>query len=302
MNVMANTETPTRSPEDIHSIRKLIDDHPSWSRRQISQELATLWNWRAANGTLRDMACRTYLLKLHRRNFICLPSPRKTANNDYRRWNIPDIVHTTDPIHAPLADLQPLQILPVRDHRQQRQLIKCLIHRYHYLGYRGSPGETLAYLVYDRQQRLLACLLFGAAAWSLKPRDQFIGWNADVRKQNLSFIVNHQRFLILPWVQSYNLASHILGQIAHRIGADYQHYFAHPVYLLETFVHPQKFRGTCYQAANWIDLGPTTGRTRNDRYTTIHQPVKDIYVYPLTRQFQPLLAFNHSSALPASSP
>jgi len=300
MNVIGNPETSTIPADHISGIRKLIDDHPTWSRRQISQELAARWNWRAANGVLRDMACRTHLLKLHRRNLICLPSPRRSANNDYRRWTIPDVPHTTDPIQAPLADLQPLHIIPVREDPLQRQLLKCLIHRYHYLGYRGSPGESLAYLVYDRQQRLLACLLFGAAAWRLKPRDQFIGWNATIGKQNLPLIVNNQRFLVLPWVQSCHLASHVLGQIAHRIAADYQRYFAHPVYLLETFVHPQKFRGTCYQAANWIYLGQTTGRTRYDRYSTIQQPCKDIYVYPLTSQFQSLLAETRSSPLPLS--
>jgi len=272
--------------EKIELIKSLISSNPSWNRRRLSVELATRWDWRAPNGTLRDIACRQYLLKLHRCGSINLPPPQRPSNNDHRRWKIPEIVHNKTPIQAPLAELQPLHVCPVRDRQEDRRLIKCLIDRYHYLGYRGSPGETLSYLIYDRHQRLLACLIFGAAAWSGQARDQFIGWDPSTRRQNLFLVVNNQRFLILPWVQCPSLASHILSLVCKRLSRDYLFYFKHPVYLAETFIDSEKFHGTCYRAANWIYLGQTKGRTRNDRFTSIVASIKNIYVYPLNRRFK----------------
>ncbi len=298
MDAIVNAQSQLNSPDDIEIIQELIRTNPTWNRRRLSRELASLWNWRAPNGTLRDMACRTYLLKLHRRGSITLPTPQKPANNDHRRWKIPDVPHSKTPIETPLKDLTPLIITPVRTNLEHRNLIKCLIHRYHHLGYRGSPGESLYYLIQDCRLRTVACLIFGAAAWSLKERDRLIGWDKNARKQNLPSIINNQRFLILPWVKCVNLASHILGQIAKRIAVDYQHYFNHPVYLLETFVQTERFHGTCYQAANWICLGQTTGRTRNDRYSTIKDPIKDIYIYPLQKNFRQLLVNHKLDSLP----
>jgi hypothetical protein len=272
--------------EKIEIIKAFISSNPSWNRRRLSIELATRWDWRAPNGALRDMACRQYLLKLHRRGSITLPNPQRPSNNDHSRWKIPEIAHNNTPIHAPLAELQPLHLCLVRNKQEDRLLIKCLIDQYHYLGYRGSPGETLSYLIYDRHQRLLACLVFGAAAWSGQARDRFIGWDPSTRRQNLFLIVNNQRFLILPWVQSPSLASHILSLVCKRLSSDYLFYFNHPVYLVETFIDSEKFLGTCYRAANWIYLGQTKGRTRNDRFTSIKAPIKNVYVHPLNRRFK----------------
>ena len=144
----------------------------------------------------------------------------------------------------------------------------------------------MKYLVRDQLGRPLSCVLFGSAAWKTEPRDQFIGWDAVTRERNLMYLTNNTRFLILPWVTVPHLASHLLSQLSHRLSSDWDAKYGHPIYLIETFVERMRFRGTCYQAANWICTGPTKGRTRNDRYTTIEAPVKDVYVYPLHKCFR----------------
>jgi hypothetical protein len=138
----------------------------------------------------------------------------------------------------------------------------------------------------DNNRTPLACLLFGSAAWKTRPRDSFIDWTSATRKRNLHFITNNMRFLILPWVKVPHLASHILGRIAKRISSDWVEKYGHPIYLLETFVERDRFRGTSYRAANWMCVGHTRGRTRNDRDNSIRVPVKDIYLYPLCRDFR----------------
>jgi hypothetical protein len=132
-------------------------------------------------------------------------------------------------------------------------------------------------------------LLFGAAAWKIAPRDAFIGWEAQTQQRRLHLLTNNMRFLILPWVRAANLASHILTGVAKRISADWMKKYGHPVYLLETFVARERFEGTCYRAANWVYVGHTKGRTRNDRYSQIRVPIKDVYLCPLTRNFRQLL-------------
>jgi hypothetical protein len=160
---------------------------------------------------------------------------------------------------------------------------RYLVH-HHYLGYRGPIGENRGYLIQSSTGVDLACLLFGAAAWQCAPRDRWIGWSAEQRAQRLPFIANNSRFVILPWVRVPHLASHILSRVVRRIAADWQQRYRHPIHLLESFVQPDRFRGACYQAANWVCVGQTTGRTRqNQRYrdNAVHAPVKDVYLYAL---------------------
>ena len=164
------------------------------------------------------------------------------------------------------------------------QLFRRYLAQHHYLSYGGPIGENLGYLIRSCAGVELACLLFGAAAWQCAGRDQWIGWSTEQRAAGLQFIANNSRFLILPWVRVEHLASHILAQIARRIAADWQKRYHHAIHLLETFVQPDRFRGTCYQAANWIRVGQTTGRTRQSRRqrdNLVHAPRKDIYLYPL---------------------
>jgi hypothetical protein len=266
----------------------LISENPSWHRKQLSIEICQLWNWRTANGQLKDMACRNFLLKLERLGHILLPPPLKSANNSLRHRTFQPVLHSRSPIVAELQTLTPIHITPVAK-GEPDDLFKTFLSLYHYLGYHGPVGENIKYMAFDRHDNSLACLLFGAAAWKIAPRDAFIGWDAETRKCNLHLLTNNMRFLILPWVRVPHLASHLLGQIAKRISADWIQKYGHPLYLLETFVECQRFRGVCYQAANWRQVGQTKGRTRNDRYTSIQAPIKAVYLYPLTPNFREVL-------------
>ncbi len=276
------------APEDIELIKKLIDTNPSWGRTRLSKELCILWNFKSANGSLKDMSCRNLLLKLQKQKLLTLPAPKKKANNDKRNSSTRLVLHSSLPISARLKDLSPIQIKPVED-RNELELFKCFLSLYHYLGFSGTVGENLKYMVYDSSGRPLACLLFGSAAWASGPRDDFIGWDREKRSKNLSLTTNNTRFLILPWVSVKYLASHILSKVCQRIKDDWTAKYDHPLYLLETFVERDRFKGTCYKASNWTHVGETKGRSRNDRYSTMKVPIKDIYLYPLTKRFRKAL-------------
>lgn len=271
---------------EIAEIRGLIEKNPAWSRRRLSEVLAERWQWYAASGQLKDMAARTLLLKLHERGLIALPE-RRQAPVRRRVAPGPDLFDWAPvrPVVASLSALRPLQIQVVRPKDPDYRLFQRYLRQYHYLGHHGPVGENLGYLIRSRAGVDLACLLFGAAAWQCAGRDQWIGWSAQKRAQGLPFIANNSRFLILPSVVVPHLASHLLSQIARRIDGDWQQRYGHPIHLLETFVQQDRFRGTCYQAANWIQVGQTTGRTRQSqrhRDNAVHAPVKDIYLYPLS--------------------
>jgi len=272
--------------DDIELVRWLIEANPSQNRTQLSKELCLLWNWRTANGQIKDMACRTLLLKLEQRGHITLPR-RQTPGRGSRKVFIPYVPHNTNPVACALSDLGPVQIQSVD--AGLLGLFQCLLSRYHYLGFHSTVGENTKYIVFDHKQNPLACLLFGSAAWKCAPRDEFIGWGDRTRKVNLQFLTNNMRFLILPWVRVPHLASHILGRVARQISSDWMKKYGHPIYLLETFVQQDHFRGICYQAANWIYVGQTKGRSRNDRYATLKVPVKDIFLYPLAEGFREVL-------------
>jgi len=273
--------------DNIELVQRLIEANPSQNRTWLSKELCLLWDWRADNGQIKDMACRTLLLKLEQRGHITLPR-RRSPGRGCRKVSIPYAPHNTAPIACVLSDLEPVHIQLVEG-TSLPGLFQCLLSRYHYLGFGSTVGENMKYMVFDREHNPLACLLFGSAAWKCAPRDDFIGWDTNTRKVNLNFLTNNMRFLILPWVRVPHLASHILGRVVRRISSDWLEKYGHPIYLLETFVERQRFRGICYQAANWIYAGQTKGRSRNDRYATLKVPVKDIYLYPLTKRFREAL-------------
>lgn len=284
------------SKADLDGIRCLIATHPDWSRYRISVELAESWNWRTGTGQLKDMAARSLLLKLEQRGLLTLPARRgKTPKRLPIAATVPDDelpFPPPDTIAGPLVDLQPLRLETVTARSPDHALFSRYLARHHYLSFRGPVGENMAYLVRDRHGRELACMLFGAAAWKTKPRDGWIGWDDATRARRLSLVANNSRFLILPWVCVPHLASHLLGRIARRLAADWQMRYGHPVHLLETFVERQRFKGTCYRAANWKCVGQTQGRTRQDRTRNISAPVKDIYVYPLNPKFRERLCHN----------
>lgn len=271
---------------EIGEIQSLIDGNPRWSRWRLSRVLARQWEWYAASGQLKDMAARTLLLKLQERGLIVLPQRRRAPPVVRPLAAAADLFDSfaPEPLVASLSSVRPLQVQVVRPRQPDYRRFQRYLSQHHYLGHRGPVGENIGYLIKSCAGVDLACLLFGAAAWQCAPRDRWIGWTAEQRAQGLSFIANNSRFLILPWVRVPHLASHLLSQAAQRIAADWQERYHHPVYLLETFVQQDRFRGACYQAASWIRAGQTTGRTRQSqrhRDNEVHAPVKDIYLYPL---------------------
>ncbi len=274
------------SREDIDFVRHLIGENPTWSRRRLSQALCLAWDWRNAKGQLKDMACRTLLVKLHDRGLVELPARRQMPSNRMVQRRIGWVAHDTTPIADPLRALQPLHVVRVDTQPEHAGLFACLLSRYHYLGYRGAVGENMAYLVFDAAGRAVSCVLFAAPAWATGGRDRFIGWDTKRRARHLHFIANNTRFLILPWVRVAHLASHVLGLMARRIAADWQARYGHGVYLLESFVDTTRFEGVCYRAANWVAVGQTQGRSRNDTHHRLQVPSKRVFVYPLVRDFR----------------
>ena len=275
---------------DIQLIQQLIADNPSWGRTHLSKELCRLWDWRNHKGQIKDMACRSLLRKLEQTGFIILPPYQIKPPTLSRKRSFAFVPHLTEEISGSLKTLLPLRITKVLPRAEDDALFNCLLSRYHYLGYKGIVGENIKYLIRSCSGRPLACLLFGSAAWKTNPRDLFIGWNSLTRKKRLNYITNNMRFLILPWVRAPYLASHLLSRISRRIRADWIDKYGHPIYLLETFVDRSRFRGTCYRAANWILVGQTKGRSRNDRYFKMQVPIKDIYLYPLIKNFRRMLS------------
>jgi uncharacterized protein DUF4338 len=274
--------------EDILYIRRLIERHPKESRRKLSVRLCEAWQWRQTNGALRDMVCRGMLLMLERSGQITLPPVSYVRHNPLAQRARPEPARIdTMSIGNPLRSLQPLKFEQVR-RSWQEPLFNSLMEEHHYLGYEQPVGEHLKYLV-SAQGRPVACLAWSSAPRHLGSRDRYIGWDAAARRGKIRFIAYNTRFLILPWVRVEHLASHILGRMAARISADWQQMYGHPIYFLETFVDPERFRGTCYRAANWVLLGRTTGRGKQSNSYVPNRSIKEVLGYPLTKRFRELL-------------
>lgn len=281
---------PQITPNKIELIKSLISQNPTWGRKKLSIELCRIWDWSHPDGRPKEISCRDLLRRLDSQGVIQLPP--KIGNGGLkpgRQNRIQFMLHDTTEILGDIRDLLSVRLEIVKGRTFQNEEFKSLISQYHYLGFDMTVGENIKYLAYSRQGQLLACLLFGSAAWACAPRDQFIGWNAASRRNNLIYTTNNTRFLILPWVKVPHLASHILGLVVRRISSDWQEKYGHPLYLLETFVEKERFKGTCYKAANWIRVGETTGRSRNDRYSNLQVPIKEIYLYPLDKHFREAL-------------
>lgn len=289
MDVVLTHRGRVVTSSDVAAIRALIAAHPDASRRQLSARLCEAWDWRQPNGELRDMVCRSLMLALDRAGHLALPPVRKRPpNNAIVRRPRATIALDTTVLRTSLAALDPLAIYPVR-RTPEESLYDGLIAAHHYLGYVRPVGEHLKYVVFAGD-RPVACLGWGSAPRHLGPRDRFIGWSAAARRRNMHLVAYNTRFLILPWVEVPHLASHLLGQTARRIAADWQAAYGHPVHYLETFVDPTRFRGTCYRAANWIALGMTTGRGHQDLTHRPNRPAKEVLGYPLTPRFRALLS------------
>jgi hypothetical protein len=277
------------SAADIEFIRRLIEDNPGASRRALSKKLCEAWEWKQANGAPRDMVCRGLLLMLERAGHITLPAVRFVPRNPFvKRTKPAPVLIDTSELRADLSEIGLLELQQVR-RTPEEVLFNSLLEQYHYLGYEQPVGEHLKHLVWAGG-RPVACLAWSSAPRHLGPRDRFIGWEPAARKRNIHLIAYNTRFLILPWVRVPHLASHILGLMAKRLSADWQQVYGHPIYLLETFVDPARFRGTSYRAANWIAVGSTTGRGKDDLTHRPNRPIKEILVLPLHRGFRSLLA------------
>ena len=274
--------------EEILEIRRLIERHPHESRRKLSVRVCEAWQWRQANGALRDMVCRGMLLMLERAGQITLPPVSYVRHNPLTRRARPEpVLIDKTAIGDPLCKLQPLEFEQVR-RTAQEPLFNGLMEEHHYLGYEQPVGEHLKYLVWS-SGRPIAGLAWSSAPRHLGSRDRYIGWDAAARRSRIRFIAYNTRFLILPWVRVEHLASHILGRMAARISADWQQMYGHPIYFLETFIDPERFRGTCYRAANWVLLGKTTGRGKQSNSYVPNRSIKEILGLPLTKHFRELL-------------
>lgn len=230
------------------------------------------------------MSCRVLLLKLHRSGAIELPAPQNGNNNGKKFTRLTKAGEPREAIHAPAGDLLPIS-LELIDKKVDSLLWNELMERYHYLGYTPLPGAQIRYFIRSGA-RLLGAIGFSAAAWKIGPRDVWIGWTPTRREQNLHLIVNNSRFLILPWVNSKNLASHVLSLCARQLPSDWQQAYGYTPVLLETFVEKDRFAGTCYKAANWSLVGVTKVRGKLDRFNEHALSVKDIYLYPMKKQFR----------------
>jgi hypothetical protein len=276
--------------EEIDRIRELIAAQPPLNRAQLSRRVCDELRWLRPDGARKDMSCRVAMLRMERDGLIRLPPPLYKNGNGRIRPKRTAAGEPRKPIQLPRAALGEIALQPVRS-RQDSALWNELIERYHYLGYKPLPGAQLRYLVRAHGDRwpeppLLAALGFGAAAWMVAPRDRFIGWTAAERKRNLHLVVNNARFLILPWVQVRNLASTILAHAARRIANDWKDRYGFEPVLLETFVDTERFHGTCYRAANWVHVGQTQGRGKLNKKHIRLEPIKDIYLQPLTKRFR----------------
>ena len=264
---------------ELDWVRRLIAEHGEWNRKQLAQELCRQWNWCNGQGVWKDFAARSFLLKLEAQGEVVLPAVRRWRK---RAPGAELALEWAEPgeVKGCLQELRPVRVEVVSAGTVAAKRWARYMERHHYLGLHVG-GENVRYLVQDAQGRDLACLLFGAAAWKCAPRDRHLGITEAQRRAGLQMVANNTRFLILPWVRVPGLASHVLGQVARRVAADWQEKYGHGLQWLETFVERDRFAGICYRAANWQCVGQTTGRSCVDRHHTLQVPVKDVFIYKL---------------------
>jgi hypothetical protein len=266
-------------------MREIARDYAGLAVTEMARTVCELLEWKRANGRLKDQECRQLLEYLRDQGWLRLPAVRNSGPRGPRQIRLGEASAPQARVEGSAGEFEPLELQLV-ERRQESQLWTELIERHHYLRYRVPVGANLRYLVRSPRsgEQVLACLLWSSPAWKMAARDQSIGWNAEQRAHNLQLIVNNSRFLVLPWVHIQGLASKILAQSARQLPIDWEQRYGYRPLLLETLVDAQRFRGTCYRAANWIHVGQTSGRGRMDREHKTHgQAVKDIYLYPLAR-------------------
>jgi hypothetical protein len=270
-------------PPEIERVREIIGAHPGASRQQLSYRVCEVFDWRKPDGSLKDMSCRVALLRMHREGLIELPAPRHTVNPCRSFARRTPQAEPEPLLEAAVRELAALRLAVVE--RTGSALWNEYIDRYHYLGYKPLPGAQLRYFAYAGE-RLVGLLGFGAAAWKSGPRDEWIGWSRTQRHRNLGGVVNNARFLILPWVRVFSLASKLLAMAARALPAHWEGRYGYRPVLLETFVEAERFAGTCYRAANWTCVGQTQGRGKLGDHRLGQVPIKTVWVYPLAKDFR----------------
>lgn len=275
------------SPQQIDLVQQVTREFRQLPLTELAQTICELLDWKRPQGSLKTRECYLFLLEMQQRGWLpWLPAPRSYTRHAHQTI----LTVQSDPqatCSGALADWLPLQCELVRT-AGERKLFEQYIHRYHYLGYRVPCGAQLRYFIASQQagRPRLACLLFTSAAWKMAPRDAYIGWSQAARRENLSRVVNQSRFLILPWVEIPHLASHILSLVIPHLRRDWAAAYQVEAALLETLVDRSRYRGTCYRAANWTSVGFTQGRGRMDRDRTTRGPGKEIFLYPLVRDWR----------------
>jgi len=273
---------------DIAFISQLIAGDPGTNRRALSLRICAAWSWVQKNGAPCDGVCRQLLLLLHRAGHITLPPSRRpiwsSRPQPARRRSVERVFVPSVALTARLGEIGPVEIRQVR-RTGEEALVNSLVAQHHYLGYAQPVGEHLKYLVTARGQPV-ACFFWSSAPLRLDLRDEHIGWSPEARRKNLHLCAYQSRFLILPWVRVPHLASHLLGRMSRQLGADWQRVYAHPIYFVQTFVDPSRYRGTCYRAANWTYLGMTAGRGNNAPTQKPTKSVKQVYGYALVKDFR----------------
>ena len=275
--------------EDLATTRQIITAGTTRSRSELSRLICEALGWRKIDGSLKELSCRKALQRMAQDGLVELPPARQDNSEQQksRRRVYAFLSEPGRPVTVPAAELVDLS-LELVEGKSASLLWGDFADRYHYLGYRPMAGAQLRYFAKARGQ-VLALLAFAAAAWKLAPRDQFIGWTTEQRERNLHLVVGNARFLILPWVQSKNLASRLLGMVARRLPDDWAARYQYRPVLLETFVETERFSGTCYKAANWIHLGATQGRGKKDTEHLGGKPIKEVWVLPLAPKFRETL-------------
>ncbi len=269
---------------ELELIENLIREHPT--REAIARAVCANLNWVKPDGQPKVMSAKVALLRMHRDGLIALPPPKSQGNNVRKPPAITPASDPKEPLTGTRGDIQGLGLRRVTD--ADSRLWNELIGRYHYLGYVPLTGAQIRYFIEGNDQ-VLGALGIGASAWKVAPRDLFIGWSHEQRQAGLHLVVNNSRFLILPWVQVKYLASSVLSILCRRLASDWQDIYSYRPVLLETFVERDRFQGTCYRAANWIHVGHTQGRGKLDRHTLRQKPVKEIFLFPLTKNFRIIL-------------
>ena len=275
------------SEGDIQTIRNLIAQDPKLQRSALSRKLCQLWGWTKPNGELKDMTCRVALLRMQADGLITLPPSRIGVVRKRANFEPTAASDAQTPLRLPVHEL-PRVTLQVVVGKANSLLWNEYMARYHYLGYAAMSGSQIRYNVFAGEQ-LVACISFCACAWKLKDRESFIGWNEQQRQKNLPLVINNARFLVLPWIESKGLASKILSLAARRLPRDWNHRYGFEPVLLETFVEYERHKGTCYKAANWIKVGRTAGRGKKSTSHASLIAAKDIWLYPLRKNYSTLL-------------